>query len=499
MVFERILAGIDRTGGAQSGLLAGGKLSINGGDPALFDIAAGSGQVVDFSDPSEPVTTRVSWSGFTAQTVTALATREATGIFIDSAGAIVERTFDTVTDLDFRQDIFLGVLLHPDNVAISEVSDTPFLAYSGPADFRDLLRILGPINRAGNKYTPNGANLSVDRSAGSVLQTGSNIHTDPELPSIIASSAAVPVTLDRVLRAATPSQINIVADGVTTIDPDNYDNGGGSVTAVPAGNFTIQRVYFLPSTEETWVAFGQALFLTLEDAVTSAGKEPFEAPDILGLYALRAFIVVQEGATDLTDTATAVFLDPLSVTVGGSGPTGGESNAIVNVGSGAEIFRDKVGAVFNLRTLLGLDGFDFTVNGDVIELSHTARVYDEAEAEQTTTSAVAPGISALQITKTGAMPAGTYRLEWDFTWRRATATNDAIFTIDQDGLGGTILWTASEEASDADATTRTPASGSKEFSLDGAAHTFDLAFRGESGVFTTGISQVHMLLKLVGP
>jgi len=46
----------------------------------------------------------------------------------------------------------------------------------------------------------------------------------------------------------------------------------------------------------------------------------------------------------------------------------GEANTAANVGGEAEIFRDKVGAVLNLRTISGINGITAVVNGDVVEI-----------------------------------------------------------------------------------------------------------------------------------
>ena len=53
--------------------------------------AAGNGIIVDaYTDPTSPVVTPVAWAAFDEQTVTNLATQEATDIGIDITGAIVQ-------------------------------------------------------------------------------------------------------------------------------------------------------------------------------------------------------------------------------------------------------------------------------------------------------------------------------------------------------------------------------------------------------------------------
>lgn len=50
----------------------------------------------------------------------------------------------------------------------------------------------------------------------------------------------------------------------------------------------------------------------------------------------------------------------------------GEPNTAANVGAGAGVFRDKVGFVLNLRSLVGVGGITATVVGDTIEIDGNA-------------------------------------------------------------------------------------------------------------------------------
>lgn len=47
----------------------------------------------------------------------------------------------------------------------------------------------------------------------------------------------------------------------------------------------------------------------------------------------------------------------------------GETNAALNVGGEAEVFRDAIASVLNFRTLRGLGSISINVNGDVVEIS----------------------------------------------------------------------------------------------------------------------------------
>lgn len=59
-----------------------------------------------------------------------------------------------------------------------------------------------------------------------------------------------------------------------------------------------------------------------------------------------------------------------------AGVAQGESNTAANVGAGAGVFRDKVGAVINLRSITGGAGVTITENADEIDIAATGAVVD---------------------------------------------------------------------------------------------------------------------------
>lgn len=159
-----------------------------------------------------------------------------------------------------------------------------------------------------------------------------------------------------------------------------------------------------------------------------------------------------------------------------------------------------------LRTTAGPT--DLTIgaiqNGEVLIRSGSTirgapRVYGETIAEVTSTTSTSPGVQVLQITKTASMPAGTYRLEWDFLWRRESIYSDIIVNVYQDGLGSTLLWQMYAEPQDSGSNQRYPAAGSREFSLDAASHTFHISFYASTPDIICGVSQAHMMIEYVGP
>lgn len=70
----------------------------------------------------------------------------------------------------------------------------------------------------------------------------------------------------------------------------------------------------------------------------------------------------------MTDCVTFI-VDEQTISVAFPIPIGaGEANTAANVGGEAEIFRDKTGAIINLRTIKGINGASVAINGDVLEV-----------------------------------------------------------------------------------------------------------------------------------
>ena len=122
-------------------------------------------------------------------------------------------------------------------------------------------------------------------------------------------------------------------------------------------------------------------------------------------------------------------------------------------------------------------------------------VYGESVGESTNTGTGL--ISKLQITKTGAMPAGNYKLHWSYLWRRTSTLSSFVGEIRQDGLAGTLLWHHEAMPVDSASTQRYSASGTRRVTLDAMAHTFDIAFAATTAGPTSGISNAVIWLQQI--
>ncbi len=112
--------------------------------------------------------------------------------------------------------------------------------------------------------------------------------------------SADPITFTRWYASATPGQWNAVP-AQTSVDPDNYDDGSGSLAAVPAGKWTKATLYVAPTGEGTvayHAVYGQMVFDSQAEAELGDYPTP---PGQFETDSLRcAGIVTVQGAVAIT-------------------------------------------------------------------------------------------------------------------------------------------------------------------------------------------------------
>ena len=295
-VYDRIVLNNHSTG-----IYTGGEVSINV-DTTKFDVAAGSGSVVDsYTNAGTPVYTQVVWGAFTGVVPTHIATSEASFVYINSAGAIVQDTV-TPTPALRRENIYLSSLRHLDGVNIIGVSNRPEVLINPTNQMGDFFDGLGLINLDGNQVLANGVNLNIDKTAGEVHARGINYLLDKKQPNIRALPADLAATFFYSTQAA------VTPVPVTLIDPTNYDVAG-TITLVGGGvsTSTNQRVY-LTSDGQIAVQYGQTTYGTLTEAITGVSTEGFVVePTIKDGTVLIGIISMRRDATDLSDITEAKF------------------------------------------------------------------------------------------------------------------------------------------------------------------------------------------------
>jgi len=282
-----------------TGLLTGGRLGINLGNPLLFDVSGGTGQILDVSDPENLTLTQVSWSNETAISVDDLATTTCTNVFIDVSGNVVQEGGEELTPEDTRDKIYLGKLYHFDNTQINGIDNMPITVLNG--DFTDFVhKISNMVKVSGGIVSANGSNLKINISQTEIFKQGSNYFTNPKNPNIKTISATSPTTIQLL------TQTTVTNKNQTDIQPGFYDVGG-TKTAITSNKYSNQYVYICPF-GFVGVQFGTVLYNKLSDAVEGVKTEnhiPHTGVDLSAL--LICVISVSENATDLSDNSKVAF------------------------------------------------------------------------------------------------------------------------------------------------------------------------------------------------
>ena len=335
-----------------TGIITGGALSIGTGGAGVattFTIAAGTGQIVD-STVSPPTITSISWSQKTDVAVTNILTQLVTFVAIDSGGNVIQSATD-FTPQQYREYISIGVVVHSNQTTVNAINQAQTVAYAPISQLNDLYYGLGLFNISGNVFSTNGANLKLNKSAGSLFRRGSNYSSLSTNPHVIATGALTQASLRM------QNQTGAGSASGTDVDVANYDVGGVTTAISPATRFSILRVFLFQSNLVA-VQRGQATYLSLAEAKAAIQTEVFVTNSVLvanGL--LRGFIVAQASATSLSDAAKVFFID--AGKFGGSAGVGGLSVSTLqnayNNSSSPEIVTDATLLGVTIRRGSGAD------------------------------------------------------------------------------------------------------------------------------------------------
>lgn len=291
-------------GGLTTGLLTPGFLTVNAGNPALFDLSAGVGRFVDnTTDPLNPVLTELSFGPFTGVTITNLVTQGFTFMAVDINGDIIQQVGPVNFNQEQRRDLILiGVVGHQNFTTINAITNVPLTAYDIGMTLNDLTVAVAGINTSGNIFSPNGVNLNIDKSSGTSFSIGNNFSTNPKDPNSFSDPQQIALTFNYFFSTG------FIFD-ITDINGDIWDDFAGPPAAtVPNNRFTIQRItYFGGTAGNTFIQLGQNIFMTIDDALQGIQTAPFIDFGLTGAF--RGWLVIGQGTTDLTDPASAQFVN----------------------------------------------------------------------------------------------------------------------------------------------------------------------------------------------
>lgn len=287
--------------GASTGVVSGLTLSI-GTPNTTISIAAGIMRHVDYTIPDLPVATNYPLAAVNNLAITGIGTRPETYIGRDKTGAVLQSA-NPLTETELKTYAMIGVAVHSNLSTVNAVNVTPNSVLAIGNQFHAFMKyVLGNLNLEGNVVSANGANLSINKSAGILWGLGLGGTAGLlNAPNTVATSAGTPQTFRY------RNQNGETGGDVTLIDPTTYDLAGVT-TAVPgATNFTVQRVYIFPS-GLVRIQRGQAVYATKAEALNGITSEAFVAESNIRKNGTPiGYIVVKKTATALNVLADCEF------------------------------------------------------------------------------------------------------------------------------------------------------------------------------------------------
>lgn len=305
-----------------TGVMYGGILSIEPGNNT-FAISAGSGTITSIQ---QDVTERwlVNWDNITGITSPFLTTDTASWVFINHYNhpEFVPISV-TVPASEFKRKIFLGRIVHSNHINYTSVISEIMPCANPIGQLRDFLSSYGAINISGNEYGPAGG-LGINKTPGISFRVGSNYQYDNLNPHIINNNAISLADFKYRWRTTNPT-VFISGTQTNSINPNQYDNGSGSLQPVPANYWTIQEIYLNPAINVPFAYFSQRIFASRDLAVANLNLRDKFQDSLSYDTLLRTLLVVKQGATNLNDASQALFF-----TVNKNGVSSYNPNFIIN-------------------------------------------------------------------------------------------------------------------------------------------------------------------------
>lgn len=324
-----------------TGLIKNGLISANG-DPTKFNITAGIGIISNFDDPENPISTLINFPDFTGITPTYLLTGTITYVAINNAAAIVMQA-TPFTPEQRRSLIVLGAVIHSNLSTINVINNISAPSNASTNQLHDFIEAVGALNLTGNKYTANGANLQLNKSAGLIFKLGSNFANDWKNPHELAQTAGTSLTFRYRTQNGTEGSDRI------NLDPALYDLNN-VLTSVPNNKFTIQTVTMFQS-GVTRIQYGQNVYDDLATAKNAVFTRNFVLePNSKENGIIRAYIIMKNTATSLQNVADADILEAQKF---GGVASGGVALTLANIVTALGYTPENVA---NKQNSLAVDG-----------------------------------------------------------------------------------------------------------------------------------------------
>lgn len=319
-----------------TGILSGGEVTVNGGDPDKFDVATGFAVVADFTvDPEDPVITIEQFGPFAAEDPLNLLTAGFTILSINAAMGL-EKSNVPLTPQERRLQAEIQTVNHAGGIIAGfATNQTP--AYNVTHAHSDYIRILGLLNTGNEVVAAPAANLTVQKLAGVTTELYVNTATDPDDPTNQPNPSLNPITLFQIFQdSGEPSGFNLSVQANVAVG--FWDDGSDTLVA------TTQWVnyYFYFRNGLVGEVIGQEVFSQRSQAEAARFPEPNRPAD-LASNTLRTILTVKGNVTDLLNSADVGFFQ---VTGLGAGSTGASpANLQSAYENGNEIAVDGPGSI----------------------------------------------------------------------------------------------------------------------------------------------------------
>lgn len=297
-------------GGVLTATAGGSKFNLSGGKGIIVTLLASTSSLSQVSP--DPNIKYVTWPTYTNVNLTYISSSRVTYIGIDNTGAIVQQTVPWATNdvNQYDSQLFLGVVAHLNGNKVTTAYNTPQTAYGISQKSDEFFRAFGPLKISGHTLYPSSSavTLKLRKTSGKSYLDGANYIYNASHPDVIDDSA---LNVSKIYRYYISGSTPVVDSGVggagyTDVDPTQYVNGTGTLTSVPGGKITLQRVFWVPKNpvNSLLIYYGNTLYNSLDGAISNKDDEPFtEAPETAENAIFVAWIAIEGGATNLNDTA----------------------------------------------------------------------------------------------------------------------------------------------------------------------------------------------------
>jgi len=286
-----------------TGLIKNGLVTTNA-DPTKFNITAGIGIITNFDNPEIPTSTIVSFPAFTDIVSPYLNTSNITYVAITLSGGVpvVLMQATAFDNVQRRNVIALGAVIHSNLTTINLVNNISAPTNAGTNQLHDLYEFIGALNLTGNKYTANGANLSLDKTAGTIGKLGVNFANNWRDPNRLS------IGLQTLLTFRYRTQNGTESGDFTVLNPAVYDLAN-VLTAVPSNKFSIQTVTLF-QTGMTRIQYGQNVYNTLAEAEAAILTRSYVVENNIAMNGIaRAYIILKNTATSLQNASDTKIVE----------------------------------------------------------------------------------------------------------------------------------------------------------------------------------------------